>query len=117
MLMLAIILLTPLTQRARRLGRIGDRPGDQYPGMREPYKPGTPDLGGFWFDLLFGSPNPPPRSSDPNLCGSGSSEKWVPDYIGSLDLRPACQRHDDCYGTYGQPKGRCDFNLTLDILG
>jgi RHS repeat-associated protein len=92
-----------------------DRPGDYYPGMREPYKPGTPNLGGFWFDLIFGVPNPPPKLSDPNLCGSGASEKWVPDYIGSIDCRPGCQNHDNCYGTYGQPKQFCDLKLGLDI--
>lgn len=91
------------------------RPGEMHPGMTEPFQPGTPNLGGFFFDMLMGFPTPRPKATDPNLCGSGWSEGVFPDTLGSIDMRTPCQTHDDCYATCGASKFRCDLNLAPDI--
>lgn len=49
-------------------------------------------------------------------CGSGWNEPFVPDAPGGFDFGSACQNHDDCYGTCGENKGRCDAKFLADMM-
>ena len=56
------------------------------------------------------SKNNPIKLSDASglACGSGWSENIVPDHPFGFDFTDACQAHDDCYGTCGADKRKCD---------
>ena len=52
-----------------------------------------------------------PKPADVDYCGSKGSE-GVPDGIWG----GACKQHDECYGTPGNSKARCDLNLGMAII-
>jgi RHS repeat-associated protein len=50
-----------------------------------------------------------------NGCG-GSGASWQPPQgMFSVDFTPACNTHDECYGTCAEKKSSCDWNLRQDI--
>lgn len=44
------------------------------------------------------------------VCGSGSTERLVPDKPG-FNFARACKKHDACYGTCGTKQSACDRNF------
>jgi RHS repeat-associated protein len=54
---------------------------------------------------------------DSTGCGAEGLTANVPDsfFWGLLNLGPACQRHDKCYGTKGADKFACDMNFYYDL--
>ena len=55
------------------------------------------------------------RARNRDYCGAQGTE-WVPDHIGSADLRGACVAHDACYATAGANKEDCDAGLARDVF-
>jgi len=50
-------------------------------------------------------------------CGSASSDAWVLDRIGPVDLTPACMAHDACYSTgTTSTRAECDAEFGQQIL-
>lgn len=49
-----------------------------------------------------------------NGCGEEGGQRF-PERVGGVNLRPACNLHDECYGTYGSTKEYCDQKLEEDI--
>ena len=50
-----------------------------------------------------------------NGCGSEGSE-CVPDsFLWLVNFKPACDKHDICYGTCGANKTQCDATLGIDM--
>ena len=49
------------------------------------------------------------------VCGSWWNDWFVPDEPGGFDFTQACQNHDDCYGTCGKKKGKCDEDFLKDM--
>ncbi|RJR19142.1 MAG: hypothetical protein C4581_05430 [Nitrospiraceae bacterium] len=49
-------------------------------------------------------------------CGSGWTDKIVPDSYGTFDFSISCQIHDDCYDKCGTSKLTCDFNFYNNML-
>ena len=60
----------------------------------------------------------PINLTDPTglACGSGWTDKIVPDHYGSFDFTPACTEHDKCYETCGESKLVCDALFLNDML-
>ena len=50
-------------------------------------------------------------------CGSGITDKIVPDKPFGFDFTPACINHDKCYSTCGKSKADCDQAFLDDMLG
>jgi len=52
-------------------------------------------------------------------CGSGSTDKIVPDYpsiVGMYNFVPACIWHDNCYATCGMKKSDCDKGFRTRMI-
>jgi RHS repeat-associated protein len=50
-------------------------------------------------------------------CGDAKTDRFVPDsYFGIVDFTKACEKHDDCYGTWGAVKETCDANLRDNMI-
>ncbi len=49
-------------------------------------------------------------------CGSGITEKIIPDKPFGFNFTSACQNHDNCYGTCGKSKAECDQQFLDDML-
>ncbi len=65
--------------------------------------------------MTYTPDNEYPYISEPNGCGSGWNETFVPDKVGGVDLTPACNSHDECYGTVGSTKDYCDESFRDDL--
>ncbi len=51
------------------------------------------------------------------VCGSGSTDRIVPDkIIDTFDATGACTNHDQCYCTCGKSKKACDKQFLMDML-
>ncbi|HMQ17009.1 MAG TPA: phospholipase A2 [Phycisphaerae bacterium] len=61
-----------------------------------------------------GLPNPN-IPNDPNGITNGCSSPFG-DRPSGVDFRPACQRHDLCYGTCGKSRQTCDTEFLNDML-
>jgi hypothetical protein len=61
----------------------------------------------------------PNRISSPGFVvvpnGCGTTEDRLPDHFGKADFTPACNTHDECYGTCPKTKQGCDDQL-LSLL-
>jgi len=71
---------------------------------------GGPPPGGW----LPSKPPAPPKPPRPSGCGSGWSERLVPDAF-ITDFLPPCQTHDACYEKCGSSKPNCDFDFYEDL--
>jgi hypothetical protein len=65
-----------------------------------------------WFNCL----RPPPEGPRANGCGEAQGAANVPDRGQWFDFAPACERHDQCYGTLGPTQNWCDQNFLRDML-
>ena len=50
-------------------------------------------------------------------CGSGWTEKVVPDHPMGRNYRPCCNVHDDCYENCSKSQGTCDKNFHKCLKG
>jgi hypothetical protein len=58
--------------------------------------------------------NPPPPIT--NGCGAQGGIDVPDSFIyGDVDFKPACNSHDDCYGTAGSGKASCDLQLEAEM--
>jgi hypothetical protein len=73
--------------------------------------------------IVTGTRMMPPTFSPLNATARDSTRPTQTDYCGSAganvpdgNWNQSCHAHDDCYGTRGANKERCDAQLGLDIL-
>lgn len=50
-----------------------------------------------------------------SACGSGWTERLVPNRWGNANFTPACRNHDDCYDTCGKSQAACDSQFASDL--